>query len=166
MVVITWTTICITITLCTTKHLCSYISYHTKCHTVTLHAAREGAICCPHDWFPAGSQSSWVLWPLQQSSWKTPVCRSDVLRQQIYNQKGMLSNVSYVRITECEEVANYCISKYQVILQKPTGATTSTSLAYMYIIPKRYTCGLLFSRVDINFCTVQMVKQGNRQGRS
>ena len=164
MVVITWTTICITITLCTTKHLCSYISYHTKYHTVTLHAAREGAICCPHDWFPAGSPSSWVLWPLQQSSWKTPVCRSDVLRQQIYNQKGMLSNVSYVRITECEEVANcdfteahrsnhfYLISTH---IYHPQRSGRST-----------HNYGLLFSWVDINFCTVQMVKQGNRQGRS
>ena len=66
----------------------------------------------------------------------------------------MLSNVSYVRMTECEVVANYCISKYQVILQKPTGATTSTSLAHLYIILS----------ILINFCTVQTVKQGNRQG--
>ena len=69
---------------------------HTKYHVFTLHAGREGAICCSPDWFPASPQSSWVLWPLQQSSWKAPVCRPDVLRQQIYYQKGLLSNVSYL----------------------------------------------------------------------
>lgn len=46
----------------------------------------------------------------------------------------MLSNVSYLKIPECKEVANYSISQYLVILQKPTGATTSTSLAHIYYI--------------------------------